>query len=135
MKNLFIYLLLILFSGCNLFPGKIYGIDKSPSHDIRTFGSYIKEINEDYHIFSKIECGDGYIQSSFPDTLTVNGKLYRKVFFVHIIPSKLDKDFRNLNIVQCSLREIFSKGDTLRKSVPGFGNRKFLVVDNVVGVK
>lgn len=134
MKQLSFFVILFLLSACKLFPEKIGKISIPPKHDVLTFGSYIKQVDNNYHIFSKHQCGDGYLESSFPDTLTVNGKLYRQVFFVHIIPSKLDKDFRNLDIVQCSLREIYSKGDTLRKSVAGFGNRQFLVVENVVGV-
>ena len=52
-----------------------------------------------------------------------------------IIPKELDKDFKDLGMTPCSLRDIYSRADTVRKQVPGFGDRKFLVVENVVGIR
>jgi hypothetical protein len=135
MKKIFFCLAVVFLSGCDLFPGKIGKVSISPKSDITTRGSYILSTGNEYHLFSKIYCNDPYPENVFIDTLTVEGKLYQQVFFVRIIPENLDKDFKNLNMTPCSLREIYSKGDTIRKQMPGFSERKFLVVENVVGVK
>lgn len=128
MKKLLVCLSITILSGC--------GAEVGPKYNVLAFGSFIKETDNDFYLFSKFQqCEDSPEGIPYQDTLSVDGKLYYQVFFVKIIPKKLHKDFRNLGMVPCSLREIYSKGDTIRNQVPGFGERKFLVVDNVVGVR
>lgn len=128
MKKILFCLSIMALLGC--------GGEVPPKHNVRVFGSYIKETRNDLHLFSKFQqCEVSQEEIPYQDTLSVDGKLYYKVFFVEIIPKKLHKDFKNLGMVPCSLRDIYSKRDTVRKQVPGFGERKFLVVEDVVGVQ
>lgn len=127
MKKLLVYFSIMLLSSC--------GAEVGPKYNVLAFGSFIKEVGNDFYLFSKYECDPVFANPLYLDTLSVDSKLHHGVFFVKIIPQKLHKNFRNLDMVQCSLREIYSRGDTLRKQVPGFGERDFLVVDNVVGVR
>ena len=106
-----------------------------PKHDVSIFGYYIKEMGNDIHLFSKYNQCDGAHQGeAYRDTLSVDGKLYDQVFFAKIIPNKLHKDFKNLGMKPCSSRQIYSRADSVRKKMPGFGERRFLMVENVTGV-
>jgi hypothetical protein len=134
MKKIILLFALAVLSSCSLFPERIGLVSVSPKSDVTSRGVYIMSTGNDYHLFSKIYCDAPYPDNLFIDTLMVEDKLHQQVFFVRIIPKNLDKDFKNLNMTPCSFREIYSKGDTVRKPMPGFGDRKFLVVENVVGV-
>lgn len=128
---------LTLLNSCDLFRP----VERPSKHDVLLFGSFIKEVDNSYHLFSRAQenCNNGvsYAENApYIDTLTVEGKLYRHVFFVQVIPAKLDKNYKNLeNLVPCVLRDIYVDGDTLRKEITGFGTRKFLVAENVVGLQ
>lgn len=134
MKKLLLIFLSPLLSGCGGFG---LGETPGPKYDIKLFGSYIKEVGNSYHLFSiGQQCDNPVYPEGTPyiDTLTIDDKLYRQVFFVQVIPKKLHKTAKNLdNLIPCVLREIMVKGDTARKQMPGYGERKFLVVENVVG--
>ena len=134
MKKVFFCFAILFLTSCELFPEKIGLVSRSPKSDVTIRGSYIKELAGDYHIFSKRYCDGTYLETAAIDTLTIDNQLYHQVYFVKIIPKNLKKDFRNLNMTPCDVREIYAKGDTLRKQMPGYGDRKFLVVENVVGV-
>lgn len=129
---LFFLSISIMISGCE------YPVYKLPKHDVSMFGSYIKEVGNSYHLFSRAQenCNNGttYAENApFIDTLTVDGKMYRHVFFVQVIPKNLDKKAKNLdNLIPCVLRDIMAN-DSVRKEMPGFGRRKFLVIEDVVG--
>jgi hypothetical protein len=137
MKKIFFCLIVVFLSGCNLFPEKIGKVGRGPKHDVSMFGSYIKEVGNSYHLFSiGQQCDNPVYPEGTPyvDTLTVDGKLYRQVFFVQVIPKNLDKNAKNLeNLVPCVLRDIMAN-DSVRKEMPGFGNRRFLVIEKVVGL-
>lgn len=129
MKKLLVCLSTVVLSGCGI--GEV-----GPKYKVLMYGSHIKETGNDLHIFSRtLPCDDLPQGITYQDTLSVDGKLYNQVFFVRIIPKKLHKNYRNLDLELCEMRNIFSKEDTVRKQVPGFGERKFLVVENVVGVQ
>lgn len=134
MKKILFLLLAASLCGCNLFPGSIGKVSTPPKHKITVNGTFIKELEDNYSLFSKLLCSTS--PEVYKDTLTVDGVVYYHVFFVKIIPDKLDKNYNNLNFAPCSPSiEIYSKTDTVRKQVPGFGERKFLVVDDVVGIE
>lgn len=132
-KILFLLLAASLYS-CSLFPGSIGKVSTPPKHKITVNGTFIRGLGDNYYLFSKLLCDT---RPEVPrDTLTVDGVVYHQVFFAKIISKNLDKDFNTLNFTPCSPSiEIYSKADTVRKQVPGFGERKFLVVEDVVGVE
>jgi hypothetical protein len=126
---LFVLSISIMISGC-------YPVYKLPKHDVSMFGSYIKEVGNLYHLFSRgQQCDNPVYPEGTPyiDSLTVDEKIYRGVFFVQVIPDNLHKNAKNLdNLIPCVLRDIMAN-DSVRKEMPGFGSRKFLVVEKVVG--
>jgi len=134
MKKLTFLFLAVAFWSCKLFPESIGKVDKSPKHKVRLNGTFIREVNEGYWLFSKLSCDNK--PEVYKDTLTLDGTVYHQVFFAKIIPEKLDKDYKNLDLAPCSPSiDVYAKNDTLRKQVPGFGDREFLVMENVVGVQ
>lgn len=131
MEKKILFLMAALFlTGCDLFRK----IDRSPRHKTGMHGTFIGEGGNNYYLFTRLRC-DSVPPEVGRDTLTLNGRLYYHVFVAEIIRSKLDKDFRDMDFSPCgNAHEIYAKGDTVRKQVPGFGQREFLVVENVVGV-
>ena len=102
------------------------------------FGYYIKEVCNPYHLLSREQknCNNGvsYAENApFINSLTVDGKVYRYVFFVQVIPKNPHKNVKKIdNLLPCVHRSIMAN-DSLRKEMQVFGVRKFLVIENVVG--
>jgi hypothetical protein len=108
----------------------------APRSEISVFGSFVMNVGEDYYLFTKYQqCDEVREVSSYNDSLTVNGRLYNQVYFVKIIPKNLHKDWNSLDMEPCSLRDVFARKDSSRQRVPGFGEREFLVIEDVVGVR
>lgn len=135
MRKMLFCFSIVFLSGCDLFPESIGKAARQPKHDYDIFGAYIAEAGNSFHIFTRYGC-DSALPETMPymDTLTVDETLYHRVFFVKIVPEQLYKNYKNLDMETCSHRKIYAKGDSLRKQVPGFGERKFLVMTNVTGV-
>lgn len=110
--------------------------DVAPKSKISIFGSFVKKVGNDYYLFSKYQqCDEIRVLSSYSDSLTVDGRLYNQVYFVKIIPKNLHKDWNSLDMAPCSLRDVYARKDSSRQKVPGFGERKFLLIEDVVGVR
>lgn len=116
------------FPGCELDP-------KYPKHDINTTALFLEEGQDKYYLFSGM---DGHIKEYFnkeEDTITVNDTLYRYVFFAKIVREKLNKRYNNVPDYPLGQKQLFIKGGLVRKQVPGYGSREFLVAEDVVGVQ
>jgi|GEM_PF-1469499 len=135
MKKLLFCFLSLFLSACDLFPESVGKAAKQPKHDYDISGAYVAEAGNSFHIFTRYGC-DAALPETRPyeDTLTVDGTLYHRVIFVKIVPEQLQKNYKNLDMETCSHRKIYAKGDSVRKQVPGFGERRFLMVENVTGV-
>lgn len=130
MKKILIYFSIMALSGCD---GNAL---KLPKYDVNILGYYIKKTSDDLYLFSRIQQCDDLSEIAWHiDTLTVDGRVYHHVFFAKIVPEKLYGNLKNIDVELCESRQIISNGDTLRKQVPGYGNRQFLVVEDVVGVQ
>lgn len=137
MKKILFLLLAGSLFGCRLFSESI-GKAQSPPKSVRFTidGTFIKKEADDYYLFSKLLCNSVKPPQVYHDTLTVNGELYHQVFFAKIISKNLDKDYRNMNFTFCAgTNYIYSKGDSVRKEIPGYGSRKFKVLEDMVGVE
>lgn len=130
MKKFIILLFCVVFWGC---PG--HGLNqKFPKHDLRISSSFIQAEQDNYYLFTGHGrvISDGYVNEK--DTLTIGDSLYTFVFFAKIVPNKLHKEYDDIPSSPL-LHKLYVRGVFIRKPIPGYGNREFAVVEDVVGVQ
>ncbi|AWV97527.1 hypothetical protein [Arcticibacterium luteifluviistationis] len=130
MRNTILYgLILVSFASCNGFGLR----EKKPNRDGSVSCFYLREAQENYHLFSKLSTRHSEFFND-SDTVTIDGVLYDELFFAKIIKEDLHKNFNDYNLNPTFPNLLYYKGSFERKKIPG-EDRAFLVLEEIVGVE